>query len=95
MSAREIAKGLTKNETLVIEYMTNGEYVQPLAWLADDAGVPLPETREIVRNFVNLGIAQFGHLSRIDEDLRCGSGYWLTPLGIEVRAILMEETNAD
>lgn len=82
------------NERAVLLAMSDGEIVYPLAQVAAEAGVPLKQTREIVRAFAEHGIAEFGWLQRQDENLIAGRGYWLTSRGLDLRERVEERERA-
>lgn len=86
-----IAGKLTKAQRAVMLEMSNGEYVERASFLAADAGVPLNETREILRKFRQDRLATHGTLWNEDEAAPAGSGTWLTPLGLAVRDYLEKE----
>lgn len=85
-----IVAGLTEAERLLIPHMSDGEFVYPVSFTAADAGVPDKEARKAFRHLREIGLAQYGVLYNEDEYCPAGSGTWLTPLGLQVRAALQE-----
>lgn len=88
--AERVLAGLSEAERLLIPHMSDGEFVYPIAYTAADAGVPVKEARVAFRQLRAAGLAQHGVLYNEDEWQPCGSGTWLTPLGLAVRALLQE-----
>jgi hypothetical protein len=86
-----IAAGLGEPERRLIAEMSDGEMVYPIANTAADASVPLADARKIFRHFREAGLAEYGALWNEDEYRPAGSGTWLTPLGLAVRAHLLKE----
>jgi hypothetical protein len=85
-----IAAGLSDAQRAVLLRMSDGEFVYPVARTADEAGVPLAEARKVIRQFRADGLARYGVLYNEDEYTVCGSGTWLSGLGLAVRAHLQE-----
>ena len=88
----EIAKGLSEAERKVIMEMGDGEHVFPASVTARDAGVPVAETRKIMRYFRDQGLARYGPLWSEDECRPAGSGTWLTRAGLALRSYLMSNS---
>lgn len=53
----------------------------PFADIAADCFIPIATARAIVRQFHDLGIAEFGPLFSEDEPKIMGRGYWLSAVG--------------
>ncbi len=89
-SPEDIAKSLSEAQAAVLRSMTDGDMVYPMAMIADDAQVPVAETRRIIRQFHADGLADFGPLFGEDDGFVHGSGYWRSSLGYAVRSALGE-----
>lgn len=73
----------------LIAEMSNGEFVHPIATTAADADVPVRDARKILKRFRADGLAKYGPLFDEDDGTPCGSGTWLTPAGLAVRAAIL------
>jgi hypothetical protein len=72
---------LTTEKILVLDHMSDGEWVYPMATLASQIDLPVSIVRKILREFRDKGIAIYGHLTREDDSNVCGSGYFRSSLG--------------
>ena len=88
-----IAASLSEAQRKVLMRMSDGEWVYPIARTAEEAGVPYAETRKIIRQFRNDGLAVYGPLYNEDECHPQGSGTWLSGTGLAVRAELERKSD--
>lgn len=86
----KVAASLSPAQKRVVLVMTDGEHVPPMAQFAADADLPLSEVREAIRGLRAIGLADFGTLLSHDDFRPCGSGYWLTRKGLDVREAIHE-----
>lgn len=75
---------LNEREQAVLNEMS-GDVGYPFATLSEWSGIPTPEVRLIVRDFRKRGLADFGTLYNEDDYCVCGSGYWLTDAGWDLK----------
>lgn len=88
-----VAAGLTEAQRRLIPHMSDGELVYPLPKLAEDIPVALGLLRKAAAGLRAMGLAQHGPLYDTDDGHPKGSGTWLTPLGLAVRAHLQGNRN--
>lgn len=68
--------------------MSDGEWVPPAHYHADDLGLPVARVRDAYRRFRDMGLAKAGALFREDDGKICGRGTWLNRHGLLVRDAL-------
>lgn len=83
---------LSQDEIRVVDVMTDGDFVRPAAYIADEAQMPVDMVRDILRKLREIGIAVCGNLVS-DEGRLAGRGTWLNNAGFHVQAALRAALN--
>lgn len=71
---------LNEREQAVLNEMSDG-IAYRFSALAEWTKIPADEVRAIVRSFRARGLAEYGPICSEDDYRPCGSGYWLTEAG--------------
>jgi hypothetical protein len=85
-----VVKGLTKAQRALLPRMNDGELVFPLQTLVEGLPENIRLYREAATGLRAMGLAKHGVLYNEDTGAPHGSGTWLTPLGLAVRAHILE-----
>jgi hypothetical protein len=85
-----VAASLTDAQRAIIPHMSDGELVYPLTQLVEELPDNIRLYREAVAGLRLMQLAAHGTLMNDEGQMR-GSGTWLTPLGLLVKAHLSEQ----
>lgn len=81
----KIIDSLTNEQRKIFTHLTDGTYVMPLQYIADECDLPRSYVHRHVKYFYKRHWVKYATLYREDSNHVVGSGYFLTGLGLEIQ----------